>query len=135
AGRDATSTAAARASDPAAATSDSTWRSGASSTSANATAIPSDANRKAIARPIPLAAPVTTATFPAKFCTSTPRPRLFERRTTYHRGGELVVRAGLREERHWRDRVATMRTRRGYGCIATVSIASARIPDAARSPV
>lgn len=40
------------------------------SMSARTTRIPSTANRFAIARPMPLAAPVTTATLPLKSCLS-----------------------------------------------------------------
>ncbi len=50
------------AATPAASSSATVAASGASSTSASASRMPSEANRRARARPIPLAPPVTTAT-------------------------------------------------------------------------
>src|SRR3990172_4326437 len=57
----------------------SAWASAASSTSARTTFIPSRAKRSAIARPIPLAAPVTTATRSLNSFISIPLLRLNDR--------------------------------------------------------
>ena len=59
-----TSVGTATASAPPRAMASLAWASGSSCTSARTSFIPSRAKRSAIARPMPLAAPVTTATFP-----------------------------------------------------------------------
>src|SRR3990170_3495387 len=76
---------------PAAFSSRSVRFSASSSRSASTTFMPSAANRPAIARPMPLAAPVTTATFPFSSFTSTSSllPHAHHRR---HQAGRLPVR-------------------------------------------
>ena len=71
----ATSATTASVSTPRALISASAADSAPGSMSASTTCIPSSAKRRAVANPIPLAAPVTTATRPANPCISTPPDR------------------------------------------------------------